>query len=297
MGRNLTERNSGVGRKITAPPAVEVETVVGFHPEAQEGSPMASPSELAPALARAVGNPMRVRILAALGDGPRTLERLVAEVDADRRSVTRHAGVLEQAGLVQRTGPRGRATYSLSRTLMFSDDEYGAIPSTAREAAVAAALAHCHTAAVSALEQGGFDREDIHLSRTTLELTEPQWRELATGFADLLDRVEAMADSSPAPADERCRASAVMMLFERPALRHARSEIHEEPEPFSVEEGLDRAWGLSEEIDDALTGAGADWATVVALADRLRVVARAALAAELRQREGRDAGHRAGAAR
>jgi DNA-binding transcriptional ArsR family regulator len=259
---------------------------------------MVPSSHVAPAMARAIGNPVRVDILAALGDGPRTAGRLAAEVDADRRSVARHASVLERVGLVQRTGPRHRATYSLNKTLVFSDSEYGALPPTSRESAVAAALTHYHTAAVSALEHGGFDREDIHLSRTSLELTDAQWRELYDAFTELLERVESTAATAPTPEEPTTRASAIMMLFERPTRGGARSELDDEAEPFSIEEGLTRAWDLSEELDGALTGDRADWATVVARADELRVVARAALAAEVRETEARGgevhgAGHRA----
>jgi DNA-binding transcriptional ArsR family regulator len=245
---------------------------------------MVSPTDLAPSLARAVGHPLRVRILAALDDGPRGLELLATQVEADRRSVARHARVLEQAGLVTSTRSTRTTTFALAKLPFFSDEEYGTLPRTAREAAVAATLAHCHTAAAAALQGGGFDREDIHLSRTSLELTERQWRELTAEFADLLERVETTAEEPTDEAAELTRATAVLMLFERSGGGGAHDAGHED-EPFSVEEGLERAWGLSEELDRVLSGTSADWASVVALADQLRVVARSALASEVRGAE------------
>lgn len=245
---------------------------------------------LTPSLARAVGHPLRVRIIAALDDGPRSLPGLASLVQADQRAVARHARVLEHAGLVARSRSGRGVTYRLASMTSFSDEEYGAIAGPTRQAGVAAALAHCHTAAVSALENGGFDRSDVHLSRTSVDVTEEQWRRLTSEFADLLDRIDevkAEEDDSSAPVT---RASAVLMLFERSASGESHSAAPDEDHGFSLEEGLERSWGLSEEIEGALNGETVDWATVVALADRLRVVARAALADELRSGSERSVG-------
>jgi DNA-binding transcriptional ArsR family regulator len=237
------------------------------------------------ALARAVGHPTRVRIIAALDDGPCGLPTLAARVDGDRRTVARHARVLEQAGLVQSTrSPQGR-TYALVGQLAFSDEEYGTLSAASREAAVAAALAHAHTAAAAALEGGGFDREDVHVSRTSLQLSEAQWQELADEFAQLLERIE--AHKSASDDDAAIRASAVLMLFERPGAARAHPPtMHGDDASFAISEGLERSWKLSEELEDALHAPVTAWPEVIALADQLRVLARAALAAEMRAVEG-----------
>jgi DNA-binding transcriptional ArsR family regulator len=237
------------------------------------------------ALARAVGHPTRVRIIAALDDGPCGLPTLAARVDGDRRTVARHARVLEQAGLVQSTrSPQGR-TYALVGQLAFSDEEYGTLSAASREAAVAAAHAHAHTAAAAALEGGGFDREDVHVSRTSLQLSEAQWQELADEFAQLLERIE--AHKSASDDDAAIRASAVLMLFERPGAARAHPPtMHGDDGSFAISEGLERSWKLSEELEDALHAPVTAWPEVIALADQLRVLARAALAAEMRAVEG-----------
>lgn len=232
-------------------------------------------------LARAVGHPLRVRIVAALDDGPRGLDALAACVEADPRTVARHARVLEQAGLVGRARSGRRTTYRLTDTVSFSDDEYGSISQASREAAVAAALAHSHTAAASALESGGFERPDVHLSRTSLELTEAQWRELSDELAELLERIETTNARDAAEHDGRVEATAVLMLFERSGT-HRQQAPHTE-EPFSPAEGLERSWELSEQLELALSGPAADWPAVVALTDQLRVLARAALSCEMRE--------------
>ncbi len=231
----------------------------------------------ADSLARAVGHPLRVRILAALDASPRALDTLASAVEADARTTGRHARVLEQAGLVCRERSGRATTYRLADPLSFSDDEYGGLSQTSREAAVASTLAHAHTAAASALEDGGFDRADVHLSRTALELTEDQWRELSDELARLLDRIDAIK-AQPAGAEPVLNATAVLMLFERPTDR-ADHRPHADV-PFSMDESLERSWQLSECLEQALSGASADWPAVIALADQLRVLARAALHAQ-----------------
>lgn len=249
---------------------------------------MVSANDVAPTLARAMAHPLRVRIVAALDDGPRGLESLASQVDADRRAVARHARVLEQAGVVQASKSARGTTYELIGRPFFSDDAYESMPQAAREGAVAATLATCHGVAVSALESGGFDRPEIHLSRTALELDDEQWRALSAEFAALLERIESTAPPRRESAADRVTpATAVLMLFERTGAEAAHApEI--DPGPFAIEEGLDRCWQLSEELDRELSHSTTDWAAVVARADQLRVVARAAMVAEAEERRRRD---------
>jgi DNA-binding transcriptional ArsR family regulator len=231
-------------------------------------------------LARAVGHPLRVRVLAALDDGPCGLDALARRIEADPRTTARHARVLEQAGLVRRDRSGRTTTYDLADPVSFSDDEYAVMPAASQEAAVAAALAHCHTAAAAALESGGFSRSDIHLSRTSLDLTEAQWSELSDELARVLDRIDELKAQEPDADDERVSASAVLMLFERTTA--GGDHLPHGDAPFSTLEGLEQAWGLSERLERELGSPSTDWASVVALADELRVLARAAMRDETR---------------
>src|SRR5688500_6430960 len=51
---------------------------------------------------RLLGEPMRIRLLAALRDGPLTINDLAGAVGASQQNVSRHVGMLAQAGLVGR---------------------------------------------------------------------------------------------------------------------------------------------------------------------------------------------------
>jgi DNA-binding transcriptional ArsR family regulator len=51
---------------------------------------------------RVIGEPMRIRLLDALRDGPLTINELTDVVGAGQQNVSKHIGVLAQAGLVGR---------------------------------------------------------------------------------------------------------------------------------------------------------------------------------------------------
>lgn len=59
---------------------------------------------------RVIGEPMRIRLLDALRDGPLTINELTVALGATQQNVSKHAGVLARAGIVgrQKDGTRVR---------------------------------------------------------------------------------------------------------------------------------------------------------------------------------------------
>jgi DNA-binding transcriptional ArsR family regulator len=59
---------------------------------------------------RVIGEPMRIRLLDALRDGPLTVNELTGALGATQQNVSKHLGVLAQAGIVgrQKDGNRVR---------------------------------------------------------------------------------------------------------------------------------------------------------------------------------------------
>lgn len=57
--------------------------------------------ELIAARFRALGEPMRLRLLSALMEGPRSVTRLVEETGAGQANVSKHLAVLRQASMVR----------------------------------------------------------------------------------------------------------------------------------------------------------------------------------------------------
>jgi DNA-binding transcriptional ArsR family regulator len=51
---------------------------------------------------RVIGEPMRIRLLDALRDGPLTVNELTHALGASQQNVSKHVGVLAQAGIVGR---------------------------------------------------------------------------------------------------------------------------------------------------------------------------------------------------
>jgi len=51
---------------------------------------------------RVIGEPTRIRILDALRDGPRTVNELTEALGGTQQNVSKHLGVLAQAGIVGR---------------------------------------------------------------------------------------------------------------------------------------------------------------------------------------------------
>ena len=51
---------------------------------------------------RVIGEPMRIRILDALREGPMTVNELTEALGASQQNVSKHIGVLAQAGIVGR---------------------------------------------------------------------------------------------------------------------------------------------------------------------------------------------------
>ena len=123
--------------------------------------------------------------------------------------------------LVRRRQTRGSIEHfytALVRPRMY-DDTWARIPPIVKRAIIGGRLAQLGKEVLAAAEVGGFDREDIHLTRTRMTLTREGWDEVSKHLAELLERLDAIkardaarmeADPDTAPVE----ATAVMMLFE-----------------------------------------------------------------------------------
>ncbi|WP_254273493.1 ArsR/SmtB family transcription factor [Haloarcula marina] len=65
-------------------------------------------------LAGTEGGPNRIRILRTLEDRPRNRHRLAEALSLNYKTVEHHLDVLQERGLVERTGPDYGAVYSLT---------------------------------------------------------------------------------------------------------------------------------------------------------------------------------------
>ncbi len=75
------------------------------------------PDELAELIARrfrAIGEPMRVRLLDALRDGESSVNELAARLGSSQQNVSKHLGVLADAGVVARRKDGTRVHYRIA---------------------------------------------------------------------------------------------------------------------------------------------------------------------------------------
>jgi len=68
---------------------------------------------------RVIGEPMRIRVLEALRDGPRTINELAEATGASQQNVSKHVGVLAQAGIVAREKDGNRVRCSIADDTVF----------------------------------------------------------------------------------------------------------------------------------------------------------------------------------
>jgi DNA-binding transcriptional ArsR family regulator len=79
--------------------------------------PHPMPEEMVDLLAqrfRVLGEPMRIKLLDALKDGESTVTELTERLGASQQNVSKHLGVLHQAGLVRRSKERTYVHYEIA---------------------------------------------------------------------------------------------------------------------------------------------------------------------------------------
>ncbi|MDQ3885421.1 MAG: metalloregulator ArsR/SmtB family transcription factor [Actinomycetota bacterium] len=68
---------------------------------------------------RVIGEPMRIRLLEQLRDGPATVGQLADALDATQQNVSKHLGVLHRAGILSREKQGTAVRYTIADTTVF----------------------------------------------------------------------------------------------------------------------------------------------------------------------------------
>jgi len=69
---------------------------------------------------RVIGEPMRIKLLDRLRDGSATVGGLVKAIDASQQNVSKHLGVLHQAGIVSRAKEGTSVRYAIADDTVFA---------------------------------------------------------------------------------------------------------------------------------------------------------------------------------
>ena len=75
--------------------------------------------ELVAARFRALGEPLRLRLLQELENGEKSVSALAESVDSTQPNVSKHLRVLQDAGLLKRKQEGTSAYYSIADTMVF----------------------------------------------------------------------------------------------------------------------------------------------------------------------------------
>ncbi len=89
-------------------------------PRSEMPSPL--PDELVDLIAqrfRVLGEPMRIKLLDRLRDGGATVQELTADLGASQQNVSKHLGVLHQAGILSREKEGTRVRYAIADASVF----------------------------------------------------------------------------------------------------------------------------------------------------------------------------------
>ncbi len=178
-----------------------------------------------PRYLKALGHPLRVRILALLEEETSSPVQLAKKLGASLGTVAYHVRTLHELGLLQDVGTtprRGAVEHhykAVPRPRVSREAWENASPvikQAITDATLLQILDYCRIAAAA----GGFDRGEAVVSRTALKLDERGWKELSDAFSTLLASMESVAaqaaerlaggEGAPPPVN----VGAVLMLFE-----------------------------------------------------------------------------------
>jgi DNA-binding transcriptional ArsR family regulator len=178
-----------------------------------------------PRFVKALGHPMRVRILALLQERSASPRELAEWLDATLGTVSYHVRALHDLGLlelVRTTQVRGAIAhhYRVRERPRVSDEAWAAASPLVKQAAVGATLQTTDDYARASAAVGGFERDEAHLTRKNLRLDANGWKHAAKACEQLLSslgRIEEASDKRLAKdphGSGAADAAVVMMLFD-----------------------------------------------------------------------------------
>src|SRR5256714_4151809 len=181
-----------------------------------------------PRIAKAYAHPLRIHILGMLDDRVASPSEIATELSAPLTHVSYHVRQLASLGLIKlvRTTPRRGAVehhYTAQIRPKITDDAWGEMPEIVKRNFVAGWAQQVGAHVSAGVNEGGFDREDAHLTRNPFTLDEKGWKAIAKELSRTLERIEKLGAEAAErvkedPDSEHFRATAVMMLFEGPSV-------------------------------------------------------------------------------
>jgi DNA-binding transcriptional ArsR family regulator len=178
-------------------------------------------------LVRAIGHPLRLRLLTIFNERVASPSDLAAELGEPIGNVSYHTRILARLGcveLVKTKQVRGAVEHYYRAVVrpVFSDDDWAELPLSIRKSLAGAVLTEIGDDVSAAAGEGGFDRDTVHLSRTPLTLDEQGWQDLNERLQGVFEEALEIQAQSAARlqadgAQDSDAAALVLMLFEPPS--------------------------------------------------------------------------------
>ena len=148
-----------------------------------------------PRVVKAYSHPLRIQILRRLEDRVASPHELANELGVPLATVSYHVRRLRDLELIELVGRifrRGSVEhrYTARFHAIFSDEEWGTLPTVLKRAYLGGVLDPGWAHVVAAANRGGFDRADVHYSRTAGALDRHAWTLIADELKRTLARVE-----------------------------------------------------------------------------------------------------------
>lgn len=167
---------------------------------------------LEPEMVKVLAHPLRHQILVALSERVASPKELSVQLRKPLGNVSYHVRVLADLGCIElvSTTPRRGAVehhYRAVRRPYFSDEDWASLPLQARREIGGQRLGRVLSDIAGAAEAGGFDRTDVHVSWTPLDLDDAGYREVTDLLEATLERVfeiqaESLARQAATPSDD-----------------------------------------------------------------------------------------------
>jgi DNA-binding transcriptional ArsR family regulator len=150
---------------------------------------------------KALSHPLRVRMLTLLNQKVSSPSEIAEELDEPLGNVSYHMRFLADLKMVKlvRTEPRRGAVehyYEALEPPLISDDDWAQLPVALRRSLSDSTLSDIARDLKGAAEEGGFDRENIHVSRVALMLDQQGWDELSGVLSEVLQRARSIQEQS-----------------------------------------------------------------------------------------------------
>jgi DNA-binding transcriptional ArsR family regulator len=180
-----------------------------------------------PRLIKALGHPLRQRILIALNTGVASPSELSKQMGEPLGNVSYHVKILAECEAIElvKTAPvRGAVEHFYRATVRpyFDDNHWADLPESMRRALFDDSLQAIWSHVAEAAKDGGLDGLKDHISWTTLELDDEAYEELSEQLRITLERaIELQAETinrlAEHPAEERevHRTELAIMHFHR----------------------------------------------------------------------------------